>query len=193
MKFVLKTFFNETFIIIISFLLYIIGILYSNDPGFYSRELLSSGGDDFYIFIGMTRINIFGIIFGSINLIINIFLVKHQNKVINISFIIYIEIFIMQLISLLLINLDTSLVYVFFTFDLFSLWFSIYIIGTIILVLSKKLIKNINSDIHFIEIKIIHKIFIISGFIILLFLLLFINTYLIKFMKPVSIEILHTY
>ena len=145
MKFVLKTFFNETFIIIISFLLYIIGILYSNDPGFYSRELLSSGGDDFYIFIGMTRINIFGIIFGSINLIINIFLVKHQNKVINISFIIYIEIFIMQLISLLLINLDTSLVYVFFTFDLFSLWFSIYIIGTIILILSKKLIKNINS------------------------------------------------
>jgi hypothetical protein len=193
MKFVLKTFFNETFIIIISFLLYIIGILYSNDPGFYSRELLSSGGDDFYIFIGMTKINIFGIIFGSINLIINIFLVKHQNKVINISFIIYIEIFIMQLISLLLINLDTSLVYVFFTFDLFSLWFSIYIIGTIILILSKKLIKNINSDIHFIEIKIIHKIFIISGFIILLFLLLFINTYLIKFMKPVSIEILHTY
>jgi len=35
----LFSFFNEVFIIIVSFLLYFIGILYSDDAGFYSREL----------------------------------------------------------------------------------------------------------------------------------------------------------
>ena len=176
MKNIIKLFFNETFIIIISFLLYFIGILYSNDSGFYSRELLSSGSDDFDIFIGMTKINIFGIIFGLANLILNIILLKYRKKIINISYIIYKVLFTIQFVILCFINMDTSLVYVFFTFDLFSLWFSIYIIGIFILIISLKIIKKMDTNKIFIEIKNIYKILIIIGFIIFHFLL--INTIL---------------
>ena len=101
MKIVLKALFNDVLVIIVSFFLYFIGVLYSDDLGFYSRELLSSGSDDFSIFIGMTGINIFGVIFGSINLVINIFLIKYKNKVINISYIIYLILFIIQFLTLL--------------------------------------------------------------------------------------------
>jgi hypothetical protein len=173
MKADIKAFFNEVFIIIISFLLFFIGILYSDDTGFYSRELLSNGSEDFGFFIGMTKLNIFGIIFGSINVIVNIILLKLKNKIVNVSYIIYMTIFIMQLLVLFLLNLDTDLVHVFFTFDLFSLWFSIYIYGTFILILFTKLIRNSNVSFEYIKLKIIHKIIIIIGFIVFLALLWF--------------------
>jgi hypothetical protein len=183
MKIVFKAFFNDVLVIIVSFLLYFIGVLYSDDLGFYSRELLSSGGDDFDIFIGMTGINIFGIIFGSINLVINIFLIKYKNKVLNISYIIYLILFIIQLLILLLINLDTSLVFVFFTFDLFSMWFIVYIVGTFMVILSIRLIKKSDISIKIIELNIIHKLLIIVGFIVFLVLLFVININFLQFIK----------
>jgi len=119
----------------------------------------------------MTKLNIFGIIFGSLNAIINIILLKLKNKIINVSYIIYMTIFIMQLLGLFLLNLDTDLVEVFFTFDLFSLWFSIYLLGTFILILFTILIRNSNVSFEYIELNIFYKIIIIIGFIILLTLL----------------------
>lgn len=161
MKYFIKAYFNEMLIIIISFFLYFIGILYSNDIGFYSREFMSSGGDDFDIFISMTKINLIGIIFGILNLIINLVLLKLKNKIINISYIIYITLFIIQLFTLFLINLDTSLLFVFFTFDLFSIWFLLYIFGTSAIILSNIMIKKLIVNIDIINLNIIHKIIII--------------------------------
>jgi hypothetical protein len=102
MKSIVKAFLNDTLVIVFSFLLYSIGVLYSNDPGFYSRELLSSGGDDFLFFIGTTHINIIGIIFGLMSLIINIILLRLKNKILNVSHIFYKMIFIIQLLNLVL-------------------------------------------------------------------------------------------
>jgi len=70
----IKLFLLEIVIIAISFILFFIGVLYSDDSGFYSRELLSSGSDDFYLFIGLTKLNIYGIIFGITNIIANLIL-----------------------------------------------------------------------------------------------------------------------
>jgi hypothetical protein len=192
MRNIIKAYFNEILIIIISFFLFFIGILYSDDPGFYSREFMSSGGDDFDLFIGTTWLNLYGIIFGMINLIVNIILLKYKNKIINISYIIYMTIFVIQLFVLFLVNLDTSLLYVFFTFDLFSIWIIIYIFGTLIIVCSMNLIKHSVISFEYIELKIIYNILIIIGFILFLAIIWSIiwlfNNYLIQIIKTIIIQ-----
>jgi hypothetical protein len=177
---IIKAYSNEILIIIISFFLYFIGILYSDDPGFYSRELMSSGGDDFFLFIGATRLNLYGIIFGIINLIVNVMLLKYKNKIINVSYIIYMTIFFNQLFVLFLVNLDTSLLYVFFTFDLFSIWIIIYVFGTLIIVCSMRLIKHSVISFEYVKLKFIHNILIIVGFILFLVTIWLFNNYLIQ-------------
>jgi len=161
---VLKTHLIELIVIIISSLLYIIGILYSNDQGFYSREYLSSGGDDFDIFISSTKIFFIGIISGFLNLILNIILLKYKNKSINISNIIYLTIFFIQLFFLFLINLDTELIFEFIKFDLFSIWIIIYFIGTLFLLFFMLYFKKYIVNIEYIKIKVIYKILIIISF-----------------------------
>ena len=165
MKDIFKAIFIEILIIVFSFILIIIGVLYSDDSGFDSREWMSSGGDDFDLFIGLTHLNIYGIIFGFINVVINIILLNKYKKVIYISFIIYKTIFFIQLIVLFLIHLDTDLIYEYFKFDLYSLWFSIYIFGILVITLSKYFIENFSINIKFIKIGIYFKILIIILFI----------------------------
>ena len=161
MKYFIKAHLNEFLIIIISFLMYFIGVLYSNDVGFYSREFMSSGSNDFDLFIAMTGSNIAGIIFGVLNFILNIVLLKNKNKIINVAFIVYLNIFIYQLFYLFLINLDTSLFFVFFTFDLFSIWFLIYFFGTLSIIASKIIIKKLILNYEIIKIKVLYKIIIV--------------------------------
>ncbi|MCL2230863.1 MAG: hypothetical protein FWC01_07175 [Treponema sp.] len=152
-------------IITISFILFFIGVLYSDDPGFYSRELLSGGSDDFYLFIGLTKLNIYGIIFGIANIIVNLILHKKYNKIIHFSSIIYIIIFINQLIGLILINYDTDLLYVFSSFDLFSLWFIFYILGITSTIYTEQVIKKSDKNAECIKINILFKLLIIVIFI----------------------------
>ena len=193
MRNIIKANLNETLIIIISFFLYFVGILYSDKTGFYSREFMSSGGDDFDIFIGTTYLNLYGIIFGIINLLINLRFMKYKNKIINISYIIYLTIFVMQLFTLLLVNMDTSLLIVFSTFDLFSIWIIVYFFGTIIIISSKILIKRSIVTFEYIELKIIYKISIIIGFPVFYIItwwsiMLSANKYLIQIIKTIIIQ-----
>jgi hypothetical protein len=168
MKRLIKAFLNQFLIVFISFFLFYIGMLYSDDIGFYSRELLSSGSDDFGIFIGTTFLNFLGLIFGILNIIYNIIELKIRRKIINFSYTIYIIIFVSQLFLIFLINLDTDLFYVFNTFDLFSVWILVFIFGTLTIIISMKILKKIVVDFEYIDFKLINRILLIIGGIIIL-------------------------
>ena len=171
-KNIFKAFFIDLIIIIISLLLYYIGVLYSDDySGFHTLELLSSGGyDDFQLFMFITFINIFGFLFGIVALVINIILYTSKYKIVNISSCIYQIIFLIQFLLLMLLNTSTSLITQYLIGDLFSLWLTIYIMGIIIVVVSPRLIKKAGINFEYNNLKWFYKIIIALIFIFMVYL-----------------------
>ena len=133
---------NEIIILSISLLLIIILINYSNEPGiivsvdntskidWYSTEYMSSGGDDFNLFIGWNIIfNILLIIICVLNIIINIF----GKNIKHFSYYIYITIFIFQCFLLFLINLDINIINAMLLGDKYMIiWILIFGMGFLI-------------------------------------------------------------
>jgi hypothetical protein len=169
----LNPFFSEIVVILFSFALFFLGILYSDDPGFYSRELMSSNSDDFDLFIVLTQLNLLGFICGIINLLINIFLLKKKNKVIYVSQLVYGTIFFIQLFFLFSINLDTSLKHVFFTFDLFSIWVFVFFIGIASVIFVSIAMSKTANKVTIIKLNFNQKRFVIFGFIVCLIIIIF--------------------
>jgi magnesium-transporting ATPase (P-type) len=131
-------------------LLIIIGYLYSKEPGFiieidkngilhYSTELMSSGSNDFDIFIGWNYItNILIILTCIINIITNIFTKKKRHY----YYIAYLIIFMLQGLIIFSINLDISIMDSVEYGDKYVLkWLLIYIIGFIIININRIIIK----------------------------------------------------
>lgn len=183
MKYFTKVFSNELLIMFFSLLLFLIGVLYSDDPGFYTRENLSSGGDDFDLFIGLTALSMLVFIFALLNLLANVFLLKTRKKIVRLSHHAFITICIIQLMGLCLIALDTSLMIVFFTFDLFSVWVLMYSIGIIIIFINIFLTRKIENEFTIIKVKWFQKILIVITFIIFLSLLWLFTSFL-KMLLP---------
>ena len=133
---------NEMIIIVISLLSIIILRIYSNEHGiivsvdntgkidWYSTDYMSSGGDDFILFIGWNIIfNILLIIICILNLIINI----SGKNIKHFSYYIYIIIIIFQCFLLFLINLDINIINAMLLGDKYMIiWILIFGVGFII-------------------------------------------------------------
>ena len=137
---------NEITIISISLLLIIITKIYSNEPGiivsidnsgvvdWYSTDYMSSGGDDFDIFIGWSII-----IICIINIIINML----GKNIKHFSYFFYMVLFIFQCFILFLINLDVDLINAMLLGDKYLIiWTIIFILGFIIINIYKIIDKK---------------------------------------------------
>jgi hypothetical protein len=105
-------------VFVFSIYLFIIGIIYSKQPGFiighntsgdryYSTEIMSSGGDDFYIFQLNTILNINIATLSSLFMGLNIVFKKALHKL---FIILFFFLWILELAIIFLINLDISLI-----------------------------------------------------------------------------------
>jgi hypothetical protein len=136
-------------IVFFSILLCIIGLRYTYDPGFiiskkgdnifYSTELLSGGGDDFHIFKLNIILNFILGFIGILNIIIKLFSREEEHFL----YIVYTIFFFIQFLILWLINLDIDLLNTIKNGDTyFVVWMIVYIIGFIIVNISRIIIKN---------------------------------------------------
>ena len=146
----MKKYLNEILLLGFSIILILIGIRYSQEPGFiiennnsniyYSTQLMSSGGDDFDIFIRFNFIlNIFIGLISIINIILNTFEIKEK----HFSYYFYLIKFSLQLFILFLINLDNPLLLIIVNKDkYFTLWLTFFIIEFAIININKLILKK---------------------------------------------------
>ena len=144
---------NELVVFTISLLLIIILNIYSNEPGiiigriskndiWYSTELQSSGGDEFYVFLVNIYLNIISLAISGVNIIVNI-LVK---KTLHFSYYCYMVLFVLQCFVVWLVDSDISIFGAMLLGDKFMiLWGIVFFIGFLAIIISKRIVKYKNS------------------------------------------------
>jgi len=157
----MKKYSNEILLLGFSVILILILSRYSQEPGFilennngdiyYSTQLMSSGGDDFDVFIGWNLIlNIFIGFISIINIIINIFEKKER----HFSYVIYFISFLLLGLLLFSINLDIPFVLIIVNKDkYFILWLIFFAIEFIIININRIIIKKIINVMDIILLK----------------------------------------